>query len=351
MRAEDRDVLPLLNPPRRTATRKPSGRFPRLRRFGLAAVALSSCAASLSLRCASPQPPRPLDASLAPEAPGRIAVVGDLQRTSGWEFWREQNDNERSKVVWHIAAGRPSLVLMLGDLVFDGSSEREWEAFDELVAPIREGAIPSLTVVGNHELWAGGRGNLRHVFDRFPLLAGATWTTTRVQSIGLVLLDSNRDRLTEDEWERQKAWLAATLAALDADPTIRAVVVAAHHPAFTNSTVTGDEPAVQEELVPLLEVSRKAVLVLAGHVHSYEHFERKGRHFVVSGGGGGPRARLASGANRRHPDDRANMPVLRPLHMLWICQLREGIEVEVEGFPQGDASLGRIDRFLIPWPR
>lgn len=277
-------------------------------------------------------------------------MVGDLQRTSVWEFWREQNDEERAQVVQHIAQGHPALVLMMGDLVFDGSSDSEWAAFDALVGPLREAQLPALSVAGNHDLWLLGRRNLRHLWARFPSLRGSSWTEMTWAGIAFLILDSNRDSMSEQEWQRQLDWASAELDRLQADPTVHAIVAAAHHPALTNSTVSSDNTDVSRLLVPLLRSSPKTVLVLAGHVHSYERFVSDGIHFVVCGGGGGPRVDLLTGNQRRHPDDQITLPSPRPFHVLWLEPTDAGIAVDVEGLPKGGTEFSSIDRFLIPWP-
>ena len=84
---------------------------------------------------------------------GRFAAVGDLQRTSLAEVWRESNDIERDRIVRSIAEEAPDFVALLGDLVFRGSSAAEWARFDALAAPLREGRIPVVPIFGNHEYW------------------------------------------------------------------------------------------------------------------------------------------------------------------------------------------------------
>src|SRR6185369_15969603 len=75
----------------------------------LLALALSACTRAPAPRAFSGRIP-------AFAEHGRFAVVGDLQRTSALEFWRESNDAERALVVGAIAAERPALLAMTGDL-------------------------------------------------------------------------------------------------------------------------------------------------------------------------------------------------------------------------------------------
>jgi len=303
--------------------------------------------------CCSVPAAQPLDAPLGKPTRVKIAFVGDLQRTSGLELWREQNDAERPLIIDHIAANHPSLVVMLGDLVFDGSSECQWAAFDELVAPLRLARVPCVTAIGNHDLWSGGRDNLDFVFQRFPLLHRSTYRLISMGEVAVVVLDSNHDEMPAETWEAQKSWFAATLCAIDANPAIRAAVVALHHPPYANSTVTDDDPVIGAELFPMFVARHKTVAMLAGHVHTYEHFDHHGKHLLVSGGGGGPRVTLTTGADPDHQDlfdELFPPPFRRPFHVVWLESGPDGLAFGVMGLPKGEQAFRLIDSFTVPWP-
>jgi Icc-related predicted phosphoesterase len=293
--------------------------------------------------------PRPFEGELPPfREGGRFAVVGDLQRTSLLEFWRESNDAERGLVVAAIARARPAFLAIVGDLVFDGSSARSWAEFDALTAPLRDAGIPTLAAFGNHEYW-GGRGGERHFFARFPGIEGHHWYTVDYGPLRFIVLDSNIDKLPAAAWERQVRWYEEALAAGDRAPEVRGVVVLLHHPPYTNSTVTGDEPHVQRFFVPPFLRAHKTLAMVSGHVHSYERFARAGKTFLVSGGGGGPRAKLATGSARRHPDDLFPGPALRDFNFLLVTVTAMGFTAEVLGLPKEGKVFKTIDRFSMPF--
>jgi predicted phosphohydrolase len=281
---------------------------------------------------------------------GRFAVVGDLQRTSRAEFWRESNPEERRRLVAEIAARNPDFVVGLGDLVFQGSSRRDWKFFDALTEPLRAAGVPILPILGNHEYWLSSRIALRNFFERFPTLAGRHWHAETYGSLGMLFLDSNEHELGREAWREQKAWLRETLSGFDADPAIAGVVVFVHHPPFTNSTVTGDELHVRRAFVPPFAAARKTLAMVAGHVHSYEHFVRGAKTFLVAGGGGAPRARLARGAARRHADDLFDGPELRHFHFLLWTPGASGLDVEVVGLEKRARECAPLARFTLPWP-
>jgi predicted phosphohydrolase len=318
--------------------------LPRLARFcALAALTLPACAPT--------RPPAAFSATVPAYHEGfRVAVVGDLQRTSPvLEAWREQNDTERARVVAALAEARPDLLVVTGDCVFDGGSDAQWADFETLTTPLRAAGIPVATAFGNHEYWMGRAAAEAHVFPRFPLDHAQHWFALAVGPLRLVVLDSNEDRLGDVEWSRELSWYRGTLADYDADPGVHGVVVLFHHAPFSNSTVTGDVPEVESALVPPFAGATKTLAMLNGHVHSYERFARGGKAFVVSGGGGGPRAELETGAKRRHPDDLFDGPALRDFHFTVYTVTAAGVDAEVHGLPRGGTSFRVMDRFRLPW--
>lgn len=281
---------------------------------------------------------------------GRFAVVGDLQRTSRAEFWRESNPEERRRLVAEIAARDPDFVVGLGDLVFQGSSRRDWKAFDVLTEPLRAAGVPILPILGNHDYWVRTGPALRNAFERFPRLAASRWYAESYGPLRLLFLDSNERALGPAAWREEGEWFADELARGDAEESVRGVVVFVHHPPFTNSTVTGDELHVRRAFVPPFAAARKTIAMVAGHVHSYEHFVREGKAFLVAGGGGGPRARLARGTARRHADDLFEGPELRHFHFLLCAPGRSGLDVEVVGLEKGGSVCAPLGLFQLPWP-
>jgi len=289
--------------------------------------------------------------SLDPASDAPLAVVGDLQRTSAIErlIGREQNDAERGRIVAALTRERPAGVVMLGDLVFDAADRREWNRFDSLTAPLREATGAILPVLGNHEYRGNNESCLEHVRARFPQMRKSLWYARRFGNLGLVWLDSNETEHDSVSWSRQLAWYRRTLADLDREAEVKGILVFLHHPPFTNSTVTGDEAHVQEAFLPPFRTTRKAVAMLSGHAHAYEHFLEHGRHFIVSGGGGGPRVALLSGKARRHRDLFPG-PAPRPFHYLLIRPGPAAVHVTVKGFAKGESEVRTIDAFDLRLP-
>lgn len=305
--------------------------------------------------CEARTAPRPFDGGVDPKGGEPFVLVGDLQTTSMLEFWREENDVERSLLVKKIASARPAFVVMLGDLVSNGSSASAWVDFDDLCAPIRDARIPVLAVPGNHEYWLF-RGGLDHYFARFPHLARRSYYEATYGPLRLLFLNSNKTALEASVWASQLRFYREALARADADSSVRGVLVLLHHPPYTNSTVTGDEAHVKREIVPAFFEAKKTLAMITGHVHSYEHFYRNGKTFLVSGGGGGPRAELALGERRRHADDLFDGPGIRAFHYLNVKPSTAGLSIDVvalvqsdDGALEGDGRFSTMDHIEIPW--
>ena len=156
--------------------------------------------------------PPAFSAPLAPPRTGRFAIASDFQRTSRAEVWRESKVHERAIILEAIAREQPELVLMLGDLVFCGSSASDWQDFDALAAPIREAGIPVLAVPGNHEYWVSPRSGLKNFQARFPLLEQRRWHARSWGPLRLLFLDSNRRFLSSALWREQARWCAEEIA-------------------------------------------------------------------------------------------------------------------------------------------
>lgn len=258
-------------------------------------------------------------------------LLGDPQRTSFWELlvFREQNDGIRRELFDEIARENPGVVLLLGDLVSQGDDDREWVKFDTFSSAVREKHIPIYSVLGNHDYFGDEEAALGNFFERFPHQQNRLWNTFRFRSVAFILLNSNISRMTPRQVDEQEKWYKEQLARDQADSTISAIIVACHHPPFTNSTIVSDNQDVLEDFVgPYLAIP-KARLFFTGHCHSYEHFVQDGKQFVVSGGGGGPRQPVTCDSKHwRHADLYQGDPI-RAFHFIRVTIENDGLRVEM----------------------
>ena len=285
------------------------------------AVWLSSCTAFVPI---SVQPYVPLHINIPTVKGARIFFIGDTQRTAPFESWREQNDAFAWKLIRQTVKRKPDAIILLGDLVYWGSSDIQWRYFDTLLQPLRRAKIPVTTVMGNHDYYGSNNAALFEVERRFGVSADSSRILV-VDSVAFVLLNTNRDEFSQKQLLQQRKWFVKNMAQLDTNVAIQAIVVCGHHPPYTNNSVVGDEVWLQKYFVPAYTKSKKGLLWLSGHAHGYEHIIEKGKTFIISAGGGGPRASLLNKENNRHTDV-SGLPLKRPLHSFEVQRIGTSLQ-------------------------
>lgn len=286
-------------------------------------------AAVLLIACASVVVPTPFSAPTPTfRHHARIAIIGDLQRTGFIEVWRERNDVQRAALIRQIRSSRPDALITLGDHVFWGSSDDDWEYFDRVMKPIRDSKIPVYPILGNHEYFGSDEGMLQRVRDRFPTF-DSTYYHVVIDSIAFVMLNTNYRDIGMKAMSAQRRWFLRTIIKLDNDPSVQFIIVCGHHPPFTNSTVVDDDDILQSYFVPVFTQSTKGAIWFSGHCHAYEHFFYDTKHFVVSGGGGGPRQRLLTGELAQHADQ-YDGDMVRPFHYCTVQRQGPVLKFEME---------------------
>ncbi len=268
-------------------------------------------------------------ATTAPSGTGlRIAVIGDQQRTSRYEIWRERKGAHQA-VVAVMMQQQPDAVVVLGDMVFDGADDDDWAFFDRLMQPVAKARVPVFPIYGNHEYLRSSRAAETNVRTRFPDMR-STWYSVVMDSIAFVMINTNFTRITDSMLVHQKRWYDSTLQAFDADSSVRCIVVCGHHPPFTNSMNVSDDHDVQRDYVPTFLRANKSRLWLSGHSHAFEHFRKQGRDFIVSGGGGAPRHSLMADDELRHEHlgPLRRVRTKSPFHHLVLVRCAERLSVE-----------------------
>jgi len=277
---------------------------------------------------------------------GRLALIGDTQRTSWLEFWRERNAGRTARLVAEIARRRPDAVIHLGDLTFSGLSPAHWRHFDRSHQPLRESRLPLLPIPGNHEYYGWTRQSLRNYFDRFPSLEGRLWYEFVAGRTGFALLNSNFVELSLAERESQRQWYQEVLERWRQADEVDFIVTCSHHPPYTNSRVVGASETVVREFAAPFAQHPKAAFIFSGHCHAYERFGSGRPHFVVSGGGGGPRHPLRTAPGRSRYADRYAGPPVRFFHF---CELAFGpgrLDLEVVRLRE-DGSFDVAERVTV----
>ncbi len=181
-----------------------------------------------------------------------------------------------------------------------GIDEGEWRIMGSLIDGLRSEGIPVNAILGNHEVMffaTEGEGQ----FQRRLPSHRRTGYVKIVDSMAVVLLNSNVSIMDDVALDSQQRWYQQTMTDLSRDPGIAAIVVTCHHSPFTNSILVGSSLQSQERFVPRFLAEPKARLFMSGHAHVFEHFRKEGKDFLVIGGGAAFSIRGTQGTRRSTP--------------------------------------------------
>lgn len=159
----------------------------------------------------------------------------------------------------------------LGDLIDNGQSQAEWDGYFSAVAA-HAGSLPLVPVVGNHETYTPARAFSLPLYFTQQLRVpqnGPDGLKGQVYSFDygdahFVVLDTQfgeERAFLPDALERQKAWLAADLAATDKPWKL----VFLHRPPY-HSRRSEARPDVSAQFVPIFD-AYQVDAVFSGHDH------------------------------------------------------------------------------------
>ena len=238
------------------------------------------------------------------------------------------NARARSLIFAEIVEGRPKSVVHLGDLVAIGSSGDSWKDVDRFVKTLHERQIEFSPIPGNHDYLMFSKKGVSHFSSRF-LHARLSGYTRQYANVGIVLINSNFDELSNDESDGQLRWYRKTLADYENNPSIDFVIVGSHHPPFTNSKIVAGSEEIRDRYLPEYYQSGKCRLFLSGHAHAFEHFRVNGKDFLVIGGSGGLQHPLRTGTEAEYHDLFSNSLEKRMFHFLTVESHDSTLTVEV----------------------
>lgn len=218
-----------------------------------------------------------------------ISFVSDTQEPLQLEkLWHRTDNNivATQMLFKDISALHPQALFILGDVVSLGKSDKAWKNIDKYLAQMVHNFIPVYATLGNHEVMFNVKKGTKNFKDRFPDYQAKGYAVV-IDSVAIVLLNSNFATMKPAEVVEQNNWYKNELKALDEEKAVKLIIVSCHHSPFTNSKVVHPSTQVQKNFLPPFIASAKCVLFLSGHSHNYEHFKVQDKHFVVIGGGGG----------------------------------------------------------------
>jgi predicted phosphodiesterase len=230
----------------------------------------------------------------------QLAFVSDTQDPMWVEkvYLKENHNTYATQLIFkEITALNPLALFNLGDVISLSAEEERWATMDKYLAACRQTGTKVYGVLGNHDVMYNPGEGMRNFQKRFPEHINTGYTEV-VDSIAVVLLNSNFKELTKLQVTAQQDYLAERLAALDKDSSVRYVVVCCHHSPYSNSKIVGSSIPVQQQFVPLFMKSKKAKVFISGHSHNFEYFKHEGKDFLVIGGGGGLYQPLNTGPDK-----------------------------------------------------
>jgi UDP-2,3-diacylglucosamine pyrophosphatase LpxH len=208
-----------------------------------------------------------------------------------------QNTKATTTIFAEILRIHPPVLYWLGDIVSLGFRDNKWPIIDRFLDNCRKVGTAVYAIMGNHDVMGRPRKGARNFQQRFPEHVH-TGYVQKTDEIAVVMLNSNFSTLSVADLVKQQTWYEQTLEELDADPSVRVVIVTCHHAPYSNSKLVGSSKLVQQRFVPNYIKSAKARLFITGHSHAFERYEFEGKTFLVIGGGGGLRQPLNTSPTR-----------------------------------------------------
>jgi hypothetical protein len=229
----------------------------------------------------------------APPHGWTLIAYGDMRFTDPANT-EASNPRARRALIRRIAREKPDLLLLSGDVPYEGGNPRDWGVYRRETRLWRKERLRVFPALGNHEFYTKRWGErcvdacLENWWKAFPRLRHRRWYSVRYGSAYLITVDSD---LALTPGSRQARWVAGQLAHLP--PQVRYVFVSLHHPPVADPaveekyhSVRPNEAAFARELEAAAAKIGAKIIVICGHIHNYERFERNGVVYLVSGGGG-----------------------------------------------------------------
>ncbi len=274
--------------------------------------------------------------SISAQQNNTLVFISDIQEPMWVEklvLKADHNEEGTAALFADLKKQEFAALFLLGDMV-SSQSDSQWTKIDRYLADVRQRKIPVYATIGNHEYMFNTKSGRKKFIERFGYQS-TIGTVHTIDSVAVVLVNSNAGKLTDAEQGTQVKWYSQTMDSLDRAPGVKAVVIGTHHSPYTNSRIESPEKSVVERFVPAYLKSPKARLFLSGHSHNLEQFCQSGKDFLVIGGGGGLLQPRLKGSKERTQD------ILKPENRLrFFCLMltrhADHLKVEVHGFTSGD---------------
>lgn len=258
---------------------------------------------------------------------------------------RSTNNEAATDTLFSAIARHPSAEALfhLGDFTAVGMFDACWRPFDAFQKSLR---FPLYPVLGNHDYYVFPFLSMKQFRMRFPTFT-SSWYATVIGNAAFITLNSNFSHLSDDEELAQRAWYRDKLSDYQRDTAVHAIVVVCHHPPFTNSTIVDASREVRDDFVGPFMLTGKCRVFISGHAHAYEHFNHKGKDFLVIGGGGGLLHPLRTEAEQLYTDICPDKTSPRVFHFLE-CRIQpSSLQFTVHKLHQDLSGFDLADPFTI----
>ena len=228
-----------------------------------------------------------------------IDFVSDTQQPLGVEkiyLKPTQNIRATGMIFSAVLADKPAALFMLGDIVSLGYKNKKWISTDKFLDSARKDGVKVYGLLGNHDVMMRDSRGERNFNKRFPEHKRTGYLEV-IDSMAIVLLNTNFSKLSANEIDQQQQWYLTTIDSLNKQPAVKGIIVTSHHPIFTNSNMVKPSAGSRQQFLPAFLASKKTVLFVTGHAHAFEHFKYQDKNFLVIGGGGGLHQPLTVKAN------------------------------------------------------
>ena len=270
-----------------------------------------------------------------------IDFVSDTQQPLFIEkLYRRTTHNiaATAKIFSAILRNKPAALFMLGDIVSLGYSDKKWKKVDLFLDSARQQGIKIYGLLGNHDVLFCDRAGERNFNQRFPEQRRTGYTEV-VDSIAVVLLNANFGKLSAKEIEQENQWYIKSIYWLNNNAAVKGIIVSSHQPVFTNSKAVKPSKRLTNCFLPAFVSTKKCILFITGHAHTFEHFRYQQKDFLVIGGGGGIHQKLKTRAAMPEDVAAGYKPLFHYLHIKRYGNLlqltSDSLKTDFSGFSAG----------------
>lgn len=283
--------------------------------------------------------------------PFRFAVYGDTREAAWYEdIVASYGDNDdHLPVCQSMASKAPDFVLHVGDFALDGTSMDDVINFFDVEKDLLR-SHPIVPTYGNHE-FSGGSGTGNTYFDSYLMSSGNSgdfaYYSYNYGNVHILVINTGKYTSNDDSYDlllpgsAQYNFIQNDLQNAAADSDIDHIFVSLHVPVYSASS-WGDNPVLVNHLRPLFE-QNGVKAVFEGHDHDYQHLEKNGIHYILSGGGGSPILQfgsISSDATIHKYDDVLNYLIVDVNGPSLVLET-----YKVQG--QGNSSSSLLERFTL----